>query len=177
MQYRRFVAESINPKPSYTRIDFDGLRFFRSFFPAGSWQSYCYPLSVVYAEAPTCHIQISGIIDDPAGVWPRHAAGWLSRRDRFVIPAGTHTRLAVTDAVRWCCLGPSGEGGAEHVDTIMLPDGATKEMLRGASLFPVSGSLLCGDVLCNSGSRVRCVSDRRCVTAVGQVLAFVWRCE
>ncbi len=172
--YRRFIAESTMPAPSHARLGFDGLKFFRTRFPAGSWQVYEYAAPIVYSKAPTAHIQTMGRVIDPSSVWPDHTAGWLSRRDSFVIPAGRHTRCATEESERWCCLGGGREFGAEGVDTIMVPSGERLCISPGDSVLPVRGLLRCGQAVCNSGTRIKCVSGPKELFADGDVLAFFW---
>ena len=172
--YRTFIGESSSPAPSHEARPFDGIRFYKSFFPAGSHQTYRYHADIRYSDAPTIHIQTSGRIVEAAGLWPVHEGGWMSREDGFIIPAGDFTRLAESDAVRWCCLGRSDTEHVWYVSSSRIKDGSSIDLDAGRSILPLTGSMRCGDVLVPAETRARCVSGPKRLFAEGDVLAFVW---
>ena len=172
--YRKFVAESSAPRPVHHRIDFGDLRFFRTIFPAGSWQIYNYASPVRYSQAPTAHMQTAGRVVDAAGAWPAHEAGWMSRSDEFLIPAGSHRRVAEVDSERWCCMGLLPEAGAEHVDCVALTAGQSLDLSHAESLLVASGSVYAGGSEVGPGVRIRASSGGASIVAAANVMAFRW---
>lgn len=141
MKARHHICDSVAPSPLYSRMAPMGVRLFRCFFPKGSWQTYYYPRAIRYRDMPTCHIQTSGRIIEPTGVWPDHLAGWMSREDDFVIPSGVFTRYADEDSERWCCTGVSDEDDTSYVATSLLRLGQRAPIPAGTITVVARGHL------------------------------------
>lgn len=176
-QARIFICDSTDPAPVYQRLRFDGIRFYRCTFPRGAWQTYRYPQAVRYCELPSCHINVSGTMVEPTGVWPDQGPGWMSREEQFVIPAGVFTRLAATDVVRWCCTGVSNGEPTDFVRTLRLTPGAGFTLEQGENLLIAEGGVWAGGRIHDAGRRLKAVTGPQAVDPVCPGFAFAWRTD
>jgi hypothetical protein len=174
MTARVFICDSVDPRPVYERFRFDGIRFYRCTFPAGAHQTYLYPQEIPYAAMPTCHIQVQGHMVEPTGVWPDQHAGWISREEPFVIPAGTFTRLAQTDVVRWCCTGVADGEPTDFVTPMRLAPGATLNLQPGWQFLVAAGQVSVGDRAFTQPTRLRIQTGTRTLTADTEAFGFLW---
>jgi hypothetical protein len=170
---RVFICDSQDPAPQYERFRFDGIRFYRCVFPQGAWQTYRYPGEVKYADLPSCHIQISGVMTEPTGVWPAQNPGWMSKNEQFVIPAGVFSRYASTDTVRWCCTGITDGEMTDYMETIVLDQPFTLDV--GQNLLVASGSVSVGGQSYPATTRLKVTSVGKLVTPLESGYAFRWR--
>jgi hypothetical protein len=153
------------PRPLYGRMAPMGVRIFRCQFPKGSWQTYYYPRPIAYRDMPTCHIQTYGRMIEPTGVWPDHLAGWMSRRDDFVIPSGVFTRFADEDSERWCCTGVSDEDDTSYVQTHALRTGERIPFAGETIVVVARGLLRIGSFELLPGRAIRVRGEREALAA------------
>lgn len=170
-QTRIFLADSIDPAPQYERLRFDGIRFYRCTFPKGAHQTYYYPEAVPYAKLASCHIQVSGRMVEPSGTWPDQGPGWMSREEPFVIPAGTFTRLAAEDSVRWCCTGRFNGDRTDYVTPQRVHGIVVLE--AGDSLLLAEGAVQAADQTITRGTRLQ--ATRRTPLLVHDEPCYVFR--
>jgi hypothetical protein len=174
---RIFISDSIDPAPQYERFRFDGIRFYRCTFPAGSHQTYRYPEDVPYAKLPSCHIQVSGRMVEPTGVWPDQGPGWISREEDFIIPAGVFTRMAADDVVRWCCTGITNGDRTDFVTPIRLAPGETVALVPGDNLLLAEGCVQVDGQVIEAPNRMKVMTGPRTVEPLTAGYGFRWRTE
>jgi hypothetical protein len=176
MKYSRIhVTDSTAPAPIYKRFVLDGIRFYKCTFPTGAWQTYVYPKATPYKDMPTCHIQLSGKMVEPTGVWPDQLAGWISREEQFIVPEGTFTRLAQEDTVRWCCTGVADNERTDYVETVHLATGATLALVADDNLLVISGSVTNGTKSFGEEKHLKVASANVTLTAESEVFGFKWK--
>lgn len=173
-QARVHITDSTDPAPQYERFRFDGIRFYRCTFPKGSSQTYYYPEPVPYALLPSCHFQVSGLMAEPTGVWPDQRAGWMSRAEPFLIPAGTFTRLAMADTIRWCCTGLSNGERTDGVTPVRLEMPNMLTLQAGDSFLLAEGELLTDATVLTAPVRIK-ATQARSFAPRGTVYGFRWR--
>jgi hypothetical protein len=131
-------AISYSPEATLRKMTLDGIRFFRSEFPAGSSFTYMYFQDSPYHQIASTHYQSLGKM---TGGGFTHLADWYSREDNSVIPYGPFTLTAETLSVRWCCVGLADNEPTDYVTLLRKPQGDLIDLNEGDNLLILKGRL------------------------------------
>lgn len=138
-----------------TPITIDGIRFFKSEFPAGADFTYMYFQDSPYSAIMSTHVQTSGLM---TGNGTTHSAGWCSRDDPFVIPYGPFTLTAVEAAIRWCCVGIADNEPTDYLSVVRVAAGEQITLEPHDNILVLSGTMTAPSHIFTEGKHVRTIN-------------------
>jgi len=167
--YKRHLVGYSDDVKSVKQI-IDGIKFFRTEFPAGSTSTYRYERDTPHNLRAGIYVQTEGA--ERTDGTHTFAAGWVSRFEtEKVVPAGNYVLTSITDCVLWCCLGLNENEPTDYMTVESYESGQTVSLLQNDNLLVILGEVQG----LGQGHHIRVASSGGAtVTATSAAMVFRW---
>lgn len=124
-----------------SRWNVGGLLLIKTVFNDGEWYGLKRDAPTKQSELASLHFVPRGRFPDRAGVLPDIEAGWISRYDDTVIPAGETFRVSAGESELWCVYSNFRQRRVDFVSVNVILPNETLSLDGGERLFIIDGAV------------------------------------